>query len=105
MLVHYRDLLDDLVGEMQRVANGLGIDIENKRVEQLAPAATFESMRTHAESLAPDPSGVLKDKSAFFRSGRTGSGIGMLDASDVAAYNERAAACAPADLLGWLHRA
>jgi aryl sulfotransferase len=36
----------------------------------LVAAATFEQMRASADRLAPDPSGVLKDKAAFFRRGK-----------------------------------
>lgn len=104
MLVHYADLLHDLSGEMHRIAVGLGIDITTARVTELAPAATFESMHFNADTLAPDPSGVLLDRRSFFRAGQSGAGSAALSSSGIAAYNSRASRSAPPDLLAWLHR-
>ena len=104
ILVHYQDLLDDLGGEMQRIADRLGIDIDAEQVRQLAPAASFTSMRVRSAELAPDPAGVLKDKSVFFRNGHSGEGRSALSASDLDAYYSRSAESAPENLLGWLHR-
>ncbi len=104
VLVHFADLLHDLGGEMRRIAAALEIDVADERIGELAQAATFESMRANGDSLAPDPAGALKDKTRFFRSGRSGAGIEALSATDLAAYHSRAAQAAPADLLAWLHR-
>lgn len=103
-LVHYADLLHDLHGEMQRVAALLGIDVANDRVDELAHAATFESMHANGDKLAPDPSAVLLDKSRFFRSGQSGAGTDALSSAALAAYHSRASRTAPPDLLTWLHR-
>ncbi len=67
-------------------------------------AATFDRMRARADHLAPDPAGVLRDRRAFFRNGRSGQGSALLDDVTRARYRARAAALAPADLLAWLHR-
>ena len=104
LLVHYADLLHDLNGEMRRIATLLKIDISNELVDQLAQAATFESMQANADNLAPDPAGALKDKARFFRSGQSGAGTSALGATHLAAYYSRAARAAPPDLLDWLHR-
>ena len=104
VLVHYADLLHDLNSEMQRIAAHLGIDVADGRVDELAHAATFESMQANSDKLAPDPSAVLLDKSRFFRSGRSGAGTEGLSAGALAAYHARASRTAPPDLLTWLHR-
>jgi hypothetical protein len=67
-------------------------------------AATFEQMRDRANQVAPDRGGVLKDKAAFFRRGRSGSGRELLTDRELARYRERSARLAPPDLLAWLHR-
>lgn len=104
VLVHYADLLADLDGQMRALADRLDLEVDGAVWEDLVRAATLDGMRTRAETLAPDPVGVLADHRAFFRSGRNGTGAELLDPDDLAAYKPRAAELAPPDLLAWLHR-
>jgi aryl sulfotransferase len=104
LLVHYDDLSADLSAEMRRIAGRLGIEIPESDWPSLVDAAGFTQMRSRAAELAPDPAGVLRDRNAFFRRGRSGSGRETLTADEFAHYRERAAAMAPADMLAWLHR-
>ncbi|MEV4709726.1 sulfotransferase domain-containing protein [Micromonospora sp. NPDC049374] len=101
-LVHYDDLRVDLAGQMRRLAERLDLEPPGP---DLVEAATFDRMRARADRLAPDPAGVLKDRNAFFRSGRSGQGNALLAAAARARYRSRVAALAPPDLLAWLHRA
>ncbi|MEV7328911.1 sulfotransferase domain-containing protein [Micromonospora sp. NPDC093244] len=103
-LVHYDDLLADLEGEMRRLAGRWGLEVPVERWPELVEAATFGRMRERADRLAPDTLGVLRDRRAFFRQGRSGQGRHLLDASGLARYHRRTAALAPPDLLAWLHR-
>ncbi len=103
-LVHYDDLSADLAGEMRRLAGLLGISVPDGCWPGLVQAATFEQMRDRANQVAPDQRGVLKDKTAFFRRGRSGSGRELLTDRELARYRERSARLAPPDLLAWLHR-
>ncbi|HEX9992956.1 MAG TPA: sulfotransferase domain-containing protein [Acidimicrobiales bacterium] len=103
-LVHYDDLVADLDGEMRRLAGRLGIDVPGDRWPVLVDAARFERMRERAAELAPDPAGVLKDRAAFFRRGRSGAGRELLTEAELDGYRARTAALAPPDLLAWLHR-
>ncbi len=104
VLVHYDDLSADLEGEMRRLAALLGIAVPDVTWPGLVEAATFEHMRSRADRLAPDPSGVLKDTAAFFRRGKSGSGRELLTGDELAHYHERTAQLARSDLLTWLHR-
>ncbi len=104
VLIHYGDLIGDLPGEMARLADQLDITLTDATVDDLANAATFDSMRTRAGLLVPDAVGVLVDSGAFFRRGRSGAGVEALGEAELAAYRSRAAALAPPDLLAWLHR-
>ena len=74
VLVHYDDLSADLEAQMRRLAGRLGVTVPDRTWPDLVEAATFAHMRSHAEQLVPDPAGVLKDRAAFFRRGRSGSG-------------------------------
>ena len=104
VLVHFDDLLADLDGAMRRLAERLGIEVPADQWGDLVDAATLRQMRSRADRLAPNPAGILKDSSAFFRSGESGTGSRVLDAAGLERYLHRAAALAPPDLLRWLHR-
>ena len=102
-LVHYADLSSDLPGEIRRIASFLGVQIADDVLPDLVEAAQFRSMRADADRLAPRGM-PLKDRSAFFRSGRSGGALEVLTDDDLDRYETRAASLASADLLAWLHR-
>ncbi|WCO68491.1 sulfotransferase domain-containing protein [Iamia majanohamensis] len=104
VLVHYQDLVDDLPGEMGRLAGRLGIEVDQARWPDLVAAASFAAMRARSEDRAPDHLGVLRDRAAFFRAGTSGRGAALLDDAQLQAYEARVAAMAPPDLVSWLHR-
>ncbi len=103
-LVHFDDLQNDLEGQMRRLADLLGLTIFAARWDQLVVAAGFDAMRAHADQLAPNTGGVLKDPRAFFRQGRSGAGASVLDAAELKRYHHRVRTYAPGNLLDWLHR-
>ena len=102
VLLRYDDLAADLAGEMRRLARRLGIAVPGPAWPGLVQAATFERMRARADLLVPDPSGLFKDKAAFFRRGTSGSGRELLTPGELARYHARIAQLAPPDLLAWL---
>jgi len=104
VLVHYDDLSEDLEGEMRRLAGLLGIEVPDATWPELVEAARFETMKVSADQLAPDPSGILKSREAFFRSGGRGAGRALLSDTELDRYRERTARMASSDLLTWLHR-
>jgi aryl sulfotransferase len=104
VLVHYDDLLADLDGEMRRLAARLDITVPAQVWPRLVEAATFTHMRERAAQLVPDPSGIFKDRAAFFRRGSSGSGRELLGDAELAHYRARTAQLAPPELLAWLHR-
>lgn len=104
IVVHYDDLLADLGGEMHRLADYLGIVIQDHTWPVLVHSAGFESMRARADQLVPNAGGILKDNKAFFRSGRSGAGREILSETEVAEYHRRVKGLGPPDLLTWLHR-
>ena len=79
VLVHYDDLINDLGGQMRRLAGLLDIDVAAKTWPVLVEAATFVSMSSRADQLAPNHAGILKDNAAFFRRGSSGSGRELPD--------------------------
>jgi aryl sulfotransferase len=103
-LVHYAELSADLEGQMRQLAAYLEIAVPEPAWPGLVAAAGFEAMRRRVAETVPDWTGVLKNPTAFFRRGRSGSARELLSADERARYIARAAELAPADLLAWLHR-
>jgi len=103
LLVHYDELLGNLSAQMRRLADRLAIEVPSRSWNDLVEAATFRHMRARADRLVPDPSGILRDKKAFFRQGRSGAARGLLGDDYFSRYLDRASTLAPIDLLAWLH--
>ena len=103
-LFHYDDLSSDLAGQMRRVADVLGIRVDDGHWPEFERAASFAAMRAQATRLVPDPEGVLIDQARFFRRGTTGEGRALLTTSEVAHYHERVAELGPPDLVQWVDR-
>jgi hypothetical protein len=104
LLVHYEDLVEDLDGQMRRLAAQLNLTIPSRQWPELVHAATFDSMRERSDELVPNSDNILKDNRVFFRRGRSGAGFESLTHEEAAHYYRRVSAMAPADVLQWLHR-
>jgi aryl sulfotransferase len=103
VFVHYDDLVHDLDAEMRHLASRLGISVPEQTWPALVEAATFAQMRARAASIAPDPSDILKDQTAFFRRGSSGAAAETLSPVELDRYYLRASTMAPPDALAWLH--
>lgn len=102
-LFHYRDLKADLPGQLRCLAEVLSIERSAERIEELAAAAGFESMRRRADDLAPGVDAKLwRSNRDFFRSGSSGQWRQVLDAPAVAHYERRLSELASPDLAEWL---
>jgi hypothetical protein len=90
---------------MQQLAARLGIDIDERRWAGLVEAATFESMRSRADTTVPagGPQYWI-DPAAFFSRGTSGQWRDLLDDADLARYAVRVRALASNDLVEWVHR-
>jgi len=102
--LHYDDLKADLEGQMRQLAGRLGIDVDEHRWPRLVQAATFESMRSRADTIVPCGGEQWIDPAAFFNRGTSGQWRDLLDDADLARYAARVRALASDDLLEWVHR-
>jgi len=103
--LHYDDLKADLEGQMRELAAHLGIDVDEDRWPRLVEAATFESMRSRADTTVPGGGREhWIDPVAFFSRGTSGQWRDLLDDADLARYAARVRALASDDLVEWLHR-
>ncbi|HXQ44316.1 MAG TPA: DUF120 domain-containing protein [Acidimicrobiales bacterium] len=103
VLVHYDDLSSDLEGTMRALAARLGIAVPEATWPVIVRAARFEEMRARADTVAPDPADILKDRRAFFRRGTSGAGREVLSPPELAHYRRRVGLMAPPEVSAWLH--
>jgi len=104
VLVHYDDLQRDLAGEMKRLAERLEIDVPADVWPDLVAAASFDNMRSRADSVAPDTTNrIWADTRRFFNRGCSGQWRDILSAADLRRYEERVATLAGPDLVEWAH--
>jgi hypothetical protein len=90
---------------MRQLAIRLGIDVGERRWPGLVHAATFESMRSRADTTVPG-GGVEHwvDPTAFFSRGTSGQWRDLLNNADLTRYAARVRAIASDDLVEWVHR-
>jgi hypothetical protein len=104
MFLHYDDLKADLAGQMRALAAHLDIEVDEDRWPRLVGAATFESMRSRADTTVAAGRDHWIDPAAFFSRGTSGQWRDLLDDADLARYAARVRALASDDLVDWLHR-
>lgn len=69
-MFHFADYQADLVGELIRLAEVLGIELGCARARELAAYATLDAMRERAFDFAPNATdGVWRSNERFFRAG------------------------------------
>ncbi|CTP83341.1 sulfotransferase [Xanthomonas translucens pv. poae] len=103
LLLHYADLLDDLPGQLRRIATFLDIAVHAENWDAIVAHCQFGYMRQHAARYVPQGAGLWRDGGrAFFNQGRNGRWRDALPESLNAAYARRAHAELGADAAHWL---
>jgi aryl sulfotransferase len=105
VLFHYADMEADLEGEMRRLAAVLDIDVPGRVWPSLVAAASYDSMRSRADDLAPEVRipGFWHDNTRFFNRGRSGQWRALMDNDGLARYEARVNKLAPPELASWAH--
>src|SRR5204863_6759086 len=94
----------DLPSELLRLADALDIPLTAGRAAELAPLASFDTVRRRAEDIAPNADiDMWKDTTAFFRAGRIGEWRGRLSIEQLRHYEAVVAASFDPDLAAWVH--
>jgi aryl sulfotransferase len=102
LFVHYNDLQRDLDGEMRRVAEFLGLEIDDELWPTMVERCTFESMRARADEIGPFAEVFQGGAESFLYKGTNNRWRDVLTADELAAYEERAAELLPPDARAWL---
>lgn len=104
LFVHFDDLLQDLRGEIGRVAVFLGIEVTDREVEAIANATTFGTMKANADRLLPGANRA----DVFLNEGTNGRWQGLLNEADLELYREAIRRAlnngVEEDCLRWLER-
>jgi hypothetical protein len=103
VVLHFADLQRDLVGQMSYLADRLGIDLSRERIAELAPAASFDTMKASAEITAPNGDQTMwNSTSDFFRNGTSGQWRELMADDEIPRYEQRLHELADGDLARWL---
>jgi aryl sulfotransferase len=109
LFVHFADLLADLPGEIARVADFLGIELDAARRAAIADAVTFAAMRSDAAAAAPMPEQRAdwvwrRGLATFFHKGTNGRWRGVLTEAELAHYEAAKARCLTPECAAYLER-
>ena len=102
LLLHYNDMKTDLDGEMQRIAEFLGIEIADDLWPKFVEAAGFKAMKGAAEQLMPQAGGIWKGGGkTFLNKGTNRRWEGICSPEDLARYDVKAKAEFSSSLAAW----
>ncbi|HVT77226.1 MAG TPA: sulfotransferase domain-containing protein [Acidimicrobiales bacterium] len=102
VMLHYGDLQRDLPGQMAYLADRLGISLSRERIDELAPFATFDAMKSDPERNIPNI-GIWNDGNEFFHKGESGQWRALATDDEMARYDKRVAELCDPELAHWLH--
>jgi aryl sulfotransferase len=103
LFVHFSDLLRDLEGEIQHIADFLEIDLTSEFRSRIAQAVTFKNVKENAEQLLPQAEGGWKGGAkTFINKGTNGRWRAVLSDADLALYHVAVARELSPDCARWL---
>jgi aryl sulfotransferase len=103
-LFHYVDLRRDLLGQMRRLADLIGIEVDESRFDSQVAAVGFAAMKSRALHNAPETDlNVWADPAEFFKRARIGGWRGLLSEDRLEEYDRRVSDLVDADLAEWIH--
>jgi aryl sulfotransferase len=103
MLLHYADLKADIAGGIRRIADFLGIPIDEERWPAILEHCSFDYMKAHAERSVP-LGGIIFEGGAqsFIHKGTNGRWRDVLTPDDIRAYEDTAREQLGPACAGWL---
>jgi aryl sulfotransferase len=105
LMVHYRDLKHDLLGEMQRIAAFLDIAVPRHLWPALVHAASFEEMKRHGNTLQTTVArALIGGAETFFQRGENDRWQGVLTDDDIALFEEQLSERLEPECATWLQR-
>lgn len=103
LFVHFNDLLSNLEGEIQRVADFLNIEVAPDMLPKIAHAVSFNTVKENAEKIRPGAGDTWKDGAqTFFHKGTNGRWRDVLTKEDLELYRAAVARELTPDCAHWL---
>jgi aryl sulfotransferase len=103
LFVHFNDLLDDLDGEMRRIAAYLDIEVKATAWSRLLERMKFQQMQDSAEQYAPGSGKFLRGGAKrFFNVGSNGHWRGILNDDELEQYTAAVQRQLLGDCQRWL---
>lgn len=103
LFVHYNDLLADPSHEIRRVANHLGIRVDDRDVAEVAEATSFRRMKSGAERFAPAAGRIFRGGAkTFFQGGGNGRWREVVTTEDLHLYRAALERLLTPECAAWL---
>ena len=105
LFVHFSDLKKDLKGQMRRIAEFIGANVDESKFDAQVNACTFEAMKGNAAAVAPLGGAMWKGGAdTFINKGTNGRWKEVLTKAQVEAYEKAAEARLGKECAKWLAR-
>jgi aryl sulfotransferase len=102
LLVHYQDLLDDLEGEMRRVAAFLDVDVPASLWPEVVQRCTFAAMKARSAEINDFDRLFVGGAETFLFKGTNGRWRDVLTSDELAAYDRAVAERLSIAAAAWL---
>jgi aryl sulfotransferase len=105
LFVHFNDLLADLSGEIQNIAQFLDITCSDQQIAEITHAVTFATMKQTAAQLVPYTEALFKGGAqTFIFKGTNGRWKDVLSPEELRLYRETITKVVPPDCAAWLEQ-
>jgi aryl sulfotransferase len=101
LFVHFNDLLNNLQGEIRRIADYLDVSLTNDMLQKIAHAVTFSTMKENAEQIIPETS-FTGGANSFLYKGTNGRWVDVLSEAELAMYRATVQRELTPDCAHWL---
>ena len=99
---HYSDMKGDLRGSIAKMAEQIGMQVDDAKLDAFTEATSFGSMKKSAEQFAPESgSGIWKAEKNFFASGKSKQWESLFSEDQKAAFHSRLAELLEPDQAEW----
>jgi aryl sulfotransferase len=101
LFVHYNDLQADLDTEMRRVAEFLGIPVDEQQWLRQVERCTFASMKARSNEIADFESHFVGGAETFLYKGSNGRWREVLTADELVMFDRRCEELLPGEAIAW----
>lgn len=102
-IFHYADMKRDLKGSIATMAKALNIEVDEKFLDAMVEAASFDNMKRNASKFAPVGKTYWKQEAGFFAKGRNQQWKDLFTDTQLSEFNKQLAKMLPLEQeANWL---